>query len=33
MPLTMIFAMSQIGILQRHALPDQPLKDEDRAQG
>ncbi len=34
MPLTMIFAMAQIGILQRHALPDdQPLKDEDRAQG
>ncbi len=35
MPLTMIFAMAQIGLLQRHALPDedQPLKDEDRAQG
>ena len=38
MPLTMIFAMAQIGLLQRHAvpdrqLPDQPLKDEERAQG
>ncbi len=38
MPLTMIFAMSQIGLLQRYAVPDQdgpdqPLKDEERAQG
>ncbi len=33
MPLTMIFAMAQIGLLQRHALPDQPLKDDERAQG
>ncbi len=33
MPITIIFAMAQVGLLQRYELKDQGLKDEERAQG
>jgi intracellular septation protein len=33
MPITIVFAMAQIGILQRHELPSYDVKDDERPQG
>jgi intracellular septation protein len=33
MPITIVFAMAQIGVLQRHELPSYELKDDERPQG